>query len=145
MLDYISDGYTEAAFLKGEDRIHGPFRFEFRPMLVEERALLYSDAVERLPDDAKLKKRAQAVAARIKSWSLEDGNRRPVAPDVGNLLRLKATLFWRVLNVVMGIDVGDLDPEAEDAETLAAIDARIEAAVAGKTTVELREVADAKN
>ena len=145
MLDYIPDGYTESAYIKGEERIHGEFRFEYRPMLVEERSLLYSDPVERLPDDAKLKKRAAAVASRIQSWSLRDGKGQPVAVNVETFLRLRAPLFWRVLNVVMGVDAGDLDPEAEAADALAAIDARLDAVVAGRTVAELREVADAKN
>lgn len=145
MLDYISDGYTESAYVKGEDRVHGEFRFEFRPMLIEERSLLFSEAVERLPEDAKLKKRAAAVAVRIKSWSLLDAHGQAVGVDAGTLLRLKPPLFWRVLNIVMGLDPSDLDTAAGDADTLAAIDARLEASLAGKTVAELREVSDAKN
>lgn len=145
MLDFIPDGYTESAYIKGEDRIHGELRFTYRPMLVEERALLYSDAVERLPEDAKLKKRAAAVAARIHSWSLVDAKGQAVPVKVEAYLRLKAPLFWRVLNVVMGVDAGDLDPEAETADALASIDQRIQAAIEGRSASELRESADAKN
>ncbi len=145
MMDFIPDGYTESAYIKGEDRVHGEFRFTYRPMLVEERALLYSDAVERLPEDAKLKKRAAAVVARIQSWSLRDAKEQTVPVRLETYLRFKAPLFWRVLNIVVGADAGDLDPEAETAETLAAIDQRIQAAIEGRSVAELRETADAKN
>lgn len=145
MMDFIPDGYTESAYIKSEDRVHGEFRFTYRPMLVEERTILYSKAMEHLSDEAQLKKRAAAVVARIQSWSLLDAKGQAAPIKVETYLRLKAPLFWRVLNIVVGADAGDLDPEAEAADTLALIDQRIQAAVEGRGVAELRETADAKN
>lgn len=145
MLDYIPDGYTEGGYISPADGFHGPLRFEFRPMLVDERALLYGEAIKRLPEDAQLKKRAQAVASRIKSWSLLDAAGQAVPVNVDRLLRLKPELFYKLLNVVIGLEASDVDPEAALDRHLAVLDERLQALVSSQPAGDLREAADVKN
>ena len=146
MLDYVpNDGYSEKGFVHGQTNIHNDFRFTFRPMLAEERAVLLSDRFKKLPEDEQEKKLAAAVASRVSDWSLVDAKGMPVPVSEAVCRRLKPALFNRVFWIIAGTDAGDVDPELAEAERHAAADVLMESAISGKAPGDVRLERDEKN
>lgn len=145
MLDYIPDGYTQRGFIKAQPGLHGDFRFEFRPMTVEDRAVVFEKKLLERPQEEQDRMAAKAMTSRITSWGLVNADGGSVKVSTENLLRLKPALFRRLFDMVAGFDGGDPDHDTTTEVRGELLDERLEAALAGRPIGELREVADEKN
>lgn len=138
LLDYIpDDGYTELGYIKANGRFHGEFRFEFRPMLIEERGPLFA-AAGKMAADAYSRKCAAEVAKKLESWSLLDRQRHPVAISPANVLRLKPKLHDRLFEIVLGLASSDLDPTWDEQSKQEIAEQHYESAL-GVSPAEYRE------
>lgn len=139
MLNYIpDDGYTEKAYIGAKPGFYGEFRFEYRPMLIEERGPLFA-AAGKMPSDAYSRKCAAEVAKKLRSWSLVDAKGQPVPVSAANILRLKPTLHDRLFEIVLGLATSDTDPQWDDDHKDAAAEAQYESALTGKSPAEQLE------
>ncbi len=111
----IRDGFTQPAYIAGVDRMHGPCRFSFRPMLPEEVAELDLYVAQNFTEPRKAKARiAKECANRIVGWSEQvDGKELPITEL--NLRRLRPTLLTKIYDVISGSVPSDEDPELKDA------------------------------
>lgn len=145
-LGYIPhDGYTEEGYIAAAPRLHPALHFKFRPALLADR-VDYVTAAEKLKGWKARQYEAALLARKLVDWSLCDGRGQPVAVNEGNLLRLKAKLFDRLFNVVMGEQAPDEDPagaerRADDADG----ESLLEAVRKGVPVAQARAEADAKN
>lgn len=144
MLSYIPDGYTESAYIRAVPRLYNELRFEFRPLLVDQRNII-ADAAQKAPPDKADRILAAAVAKRLVSWSLVDSQGNGVPIGEANVLRLKPALFSRVYFIVAGTDASDDDPTWTDAKKSAESSAILEAAIEGRPVGDVKEEADLKN
>ncbi len=144
MLDFIPDDYNETAYIKETPGIHNAVRFTFRPMLSEERTVIFRkvDSISPEKIDALY---VSAMARRIHEWSIKDAAGNPLPVTAENLRRLKPALFFRLWMIVAGMEPPDVDPEAKPAETLAQVDTELQAALEGKPVGMVAEEADRKN
>jgi hypothetical protein len=148
MSDVIFDGYTEKAYIKAIPRIHGEVRFEFRPMLVEERSQLFEGS-GKMSADLYERKSAKTVSQKIVSWSVTqgviDGEEIPYPVSPVNFLRLKPALYQRMTSIIVGLDAGDADPLLSDGEKAEQIDEQYESALQEQPIGIIREVRNEKN
>lgn len=144
ILDFIPDGYQEHGYCAARLPIHNDFRFTYRPMLIEERAPVL-DLVNRLAPADYLRQAADSVAPRIAIWSAKDraGSMLPVSAD--NLRRLKPMLQQRIINIVLGVDAGDVDPTWDYDQNDLIQSLRKEAEANKESVAATREAADLKN
>lgn len=145
MLDFIPDGYTESGFIQAVAGLHGEFRFSFRPMLIEERSVILSERMTRLPEEQQDLKTAKAMQARLVTWSLRDAQGACVPIELGEIRRLKPALFRRLFLIVAGLEPSDPTPESPSVERLIANSLALDAALAGVPIGELSEERDRKN
>ena len=145
MLNYIpDDGYTEKAFLKGEPRLYDDFRFEFRPMRIEDKNTIVAAAQQMKPGerDGVL---AKAMLPRIVSWDMKDGKGSTVKITHQKIMALKPKLFNRVFWIITGDEATDVDP-LETAEERSELDQlRLDAAINGRSFGCERQEVDEKN
>lgn len=123
---YISDGYTRTAFVdaardeKSGLEFHPAVRFEFRPMLVADRAVLFRRIAE-LAQNAKGAEEAEKLAAkemarRLVSWDLFGPAGVLVEITEASLLRVEPHLSARLFSIITGQELGDKYAEAERAD-----------------------------
>lgn len=143
-LNFIPDGYTESAFVRAIPNIHGDFRFEYRPMLVEERTPLLA-ASNSMKPDAYDRKCAAELAKKLVSWDLADEKGNAVPISAANILRLKPKLWGRVFAIVAGLDAHDGDPGLSVEKKGPDDDDQYESALSGKPVGDVRQEGDAKN
>ena len=106
---FITDDCIEKSYIKAVNRMHPECRFEFRPILAEDRA----EFIHRIgkEEDAKRAERiaGKALADHLVSWSLGDD----VSP--ARIMKLKPSLLARLVTIVLyADDPGDDDPTATD-------------------------------
>lgn len=143
VLNYIPDGYTETGYIAEVPRIHGEVRFTFRPMLNEERAIVYGRRAKELSPRELEQQFAAEIVARVNEWSLVQDDGSPLAITRENVLRLKPMLFQRLFQIVAGSDASDVDPTWPQEAKAEVADAKIEATLldrpAGAVLQEHRE------
>lgn len=146
ILDFVpNDGYSEKGFVKGIKNIHGDFRFEFRPMLLEQRLELYK-GVEKVPADVFERKAADYIAKNhLISWSLVDGEGKPVNVSPKAILRLKQQLWQSIYNIICGFKASDSDPTWTNEEVSEYDSIIYESAITGESVGEVAEVKHLKN
>lgn len=143
VLGYIPDGYTLAGYIKGEDRLYPALRFQYRPMLVQDRSVImrHMSKVLEDPDEMELVG-AKAIAARLVSWDLKNvGKILPRTTDV--ILRMQPELEGKLFRIICGQLPSDIDPELDGLEKQEIAEQRIARALGG--TVEQEEVAQMGN
>ena len=108
---FITSDSIEKSYIEAVDRLHPECRFQFRPILAEDRAaFIYRVGQE---EDAKRAERiaGKALADHLVSWSLGDD----VSP--AKIMKLKPSLLARLVSIVLyARDPGDDDPTATDDE-----------------------------
>jgi len=141
---YIMDGYTQRAYIRGLFNVHGPCRFDFRPALLQDRAVIYGEIAR--TQDARKQEAIQAatIARYVSNWNLKKGDGSPIAIDTKDILRLRQKLVTRIFTIVCGEEGGDIDPEADDFMTAAQIDDELTMVLAGSRPEE-REAEAEKN
>lgn len=108
-LGFIHDGYTRQGYIAARKRLHPALRFTYRPMLSQNRAVIFHQMAAMEADEAE-RLAAEAVKAQLVSWDLKDHEDRTVEISVPNLLRVEPNLAVRLFQIVTGRDVSDEDP-----------------------------------
>ena len=144
ILDFICDGYSERALVKAVPRIHGDFRFRFRPMLVADKNQILESAQKKPAKDAD-RILAAAMKVRLEEWSLTDRSGNSVPITESNILRLKPQLFNKLFWIIAGTEASDPDPELSDSDKDRESDLLLQAAIEGQAIGEIREALDEKN
>lgn len=140
--NFIYDGYTEKGFIKATE-LNDDFRFEYRPMLIDKREILWEDS-KKLKADLAEQKIAMGLVHQIVSWDIVDEKGQPADITARNLLRLKPALWGKMASIVGGYIPSDVDPLLEAEEQEQATKDLIESSL-DKTASQLKEVADEKN
>jgi|GEM_PF-1684504 len=142
-LAFISDGYTQRGFIRGEPRLHPAIRFEYRPATLPE-VVGYRKQAATLDAMPLYQHAAKFVSGKLLSWDLQDGETSaPTSPEW--LLKLRYALFLRLLNIVLGLDASDEDPDWADADKKAHQDDAAAAAGAAMPLQQFRDERDRKN
>jgi len=132
------DGYTEMAYIEAKLGMHGEFRFEYRPLLVEQRSLALRTMNE-LKDEEQDVVVAKKLASQLTSWSID----KPVAYET--VRRLHPAIFYRVWGIVLGTSASDLDPKWLDEKKKRDTELLVESAAVAAPVGVVREAHDEKN
>lgn len=141
---YIHDGYTIDGYVSAAPRLYPDLHFTYRPVLTQNRAVIYKE-MQRTDDPRKSETvAAQAIKAQISSWNLvkQDGSAVPL--EVDDILRVQPYLMNRLFRIIMGDEAPDEDPCLTDTDHAAGGSMGIESALAGAGPEE-REAAAGKN
>ncbi|HTU24452.1 MAG TPA: hypothetical protein VMF30_03575 [Pirellulales bacterium] len=142
--DLYQDGYTERGWIAAVAGRHDGLRFDYRPVLAEERHELAAAAAGMTAHefDARL---ARFVAQRIVGWDRVDALGQPAHVSAAAVQALPGEMFVRLGRIVLGTAASDIDPAwpAGARERLLAHAA--EAAARGRPIGEVREENDEKN
>jgi len=142
---FINDGYVRLGYIEEKARLHPAVRFQYRPMLADERDVLLS-AAQRLTPKQLAERINLALAKRIVEWDILDGE-RAVEITQENLGRIEPNLRDRLFWIVSGSPVAgdrhisDIDPKWAKHEGTSEIDEELDAACNGIN----REAKDAGN
>lgn len=141
MQGYIHDGYTVDGYIAEVKRLHPHLRFTFRPMLIQERAVIIRE-IQKMDNPVKEETTAaQAISKRVTVWDLKDGGGKVVELTTSKILRAHPALFSRLFQIVLGTVESDEDPEIAEADRNEQADRDLKAALAG----DLPSEADVKN
>jgi hypothetical protein len=152
LLDYIpndDDGYTLDAYIESVPRLHNSVRVSYRPTEILERAVLIE--INRASTEKDVSVRfAELLEKKITKWDIQqrtkDGVLVPLPISKANVLRLKPSLWLRLLNIVLwGSDGGDVDPGQPMESMAKQTDADFDALLRGEKIVDVRLEADRKN
>jgi hypothetical protein len=141
ILGYIHDGYTLPGYIAAAPRLYPALRFTFRPILSQNRAVIFRQIASANDPRREESLAAQAVKAQLVDWDLKDHKGEVVPIDVPSILRMQPRLMNRLFRVLMGDEAGDEDPNLSDGQRSDAAEAELVAALAGCTP----EEAAAKN
>lgn len=141
---FLEDGYTIDGYIDAMPLMYPDVRFTFRPML-EEEINRFSEAYGAKPLDKYSGAVADALAERVKSWSIQNSKGSVVDISSANMKRLHPVLFKRLMGIVWGSAPSDVDPTWTDAQKLEH-GIQVTKAQADEATVgQLREESDLKN
>ena len=98
---YIHDGYTRDGYIAEVPRLYPALRFKYRPLVAQERAIVY-DQIEKADVKTAELHGAQSIFARVASWDLKDSKGTTVKLSVESILRVQPQLEARVLSMVLG-------------------------------------------
>ena len=107
---YLHDGFTRKGYIKAVPGLHGPLRFEFRPLMVEERDAWMVQSSKAGPL-GEAKATARIMASRLQAWDLKDAEGKPVPRTAENVLRLPVHTYSRLVGIIAGHEATDLDEE----------------------------------
>lgn len=140
-LGYIHDGYTLHGYVAAMPRLYPELRFTYRPVLSQNRAVIFRQIASM--DDPRREESiaAQAIKAQLIDWDLKNHKGEAVAVETAEILRVQPRLMNRLFRIVMGDEPSDEDPLAAAAERDAQIESDLSAALAGCSP----EEADSKN
>ncbi|ANS03308.1 hypothetical protein [uncultured Mediterranean phage uvDeep-CGR2-KM19-C37] len=143
-LAYIHDGYTLKGYIAATPRLHPALRFDYRPMLTQNRSVIYRQ-IEQTQDARKEESIAAAtVRSQLVSWDMVDHEGTSVPLEVPHILRSQPMLFQRLFRIVTGSSPSDEDPESHADEQAEDAEQSLHDALAG-TTPEEHEAAAVKN
>ena len=135
-LGYIHDGYTMAGYIAAAPRLYPALRFTFRPILSQNRAVVFRQIASANDPRREESLAAQAVKAQLVDWDLQDHKGEVVPIDVPSILRMQPRLMNRLFRIVMGDEAGDEDPHLSDDQRSDAAEAELAAALAGNSPEE---------
>lgn len=135
-LGYIHDGYTLPGYIAAAPRLHPSLQFTFRPILSQNRAVIFRQIASANDPRREESLAAQAVKAQLVEWDLKDHKGEIVPIDVPAILRVQPRLMNRLFRIVMGDEAGDEDPNLSDEQRSDAVEAELAAALAGGTPEE---------
>ncbi len=133
---YITDGYTEKAFIKGIPGMYENVHFEYRTMLSDKiRAVTHSWAL--LSAAEQTRRINSVILKQVISWDIEhEGEVLPVEQKV--LSRLRHNLMDRIFNIVAQFEAGDI-------ETVESEELDLDKLLDETTTIDEQQEADSKN
>lgn len=141
----LDDGYTEHGYIKAIERAWPEVRFKFRPMRREQRMMLIGEQFTQLPADTQTKKAAEALAGQLIEWDVKDARGEPLKPIAANVAKLKPQLFERLLSIVAGFSITDVDPEWKEPQQNETFDREFSQAFGSQLPGDAQEEADVKN
>ena len=127
----VFEGKTAKFYLRGVRNVHGPIRGRFRVMWPDFRAK-YLETIRGSKDNKEAELwSAKAVASLLSEWNVtypndhpnEDlrGKPVPITPDV-LLKECYPPTYNRLMNVVLGMSEGDIDPDDSIEDQLKTVD-----------------------
>jgi hypothetical protein len=141
---YIHDGYTLAGYIAAVPRLHPALRFVYRPMLTQNRSVVYRQ-IEQTNDARKEESIAAAtIKSQLVSWDMTDHRGAGVPLEVPHILRSQPMMFQRLFRIVTGSGPSDEDPEAAADEQAEDAEQSLQDALAGAAPEE-HEAAAVKN
>lgn len=129
---YIEDGQTLPGYVAEVPRLYGPVRFQFRPMLATERAVILGQ-MSVMGEKEATETAAAIIASRVKQWDATRGDGATIIPlDPAHTVRLQPKLQMRIYNIILGNEAPDQDPrESGPNEDPEAATRELAAAIAG--------------
>jgi hypothetical protein len=112
MAGYIPDGFTASIYLAEIPRVYEAVRARYRPLLAEDRAEFLAQE-ERLAPRQRERAGAKMLEAQLVDWDLHDDQGQPLPVKVDVILRLQPLLRRRLSLIVLGLDSGDEDDQAD--------------------------------
>lgn len=135
-LGYIHDGYTADGFIAESPRLHPSLRFTYRPMLAQNRTVVFREIAKCTDPRKEETLAAQTIKSQVLSWDLVDENGKAVDLTVSNILRVQPRLLSRLFDVVTGTQASDEDPQRSSDENAKQAEDQLAAAFAGKSPEE---------
>ncbi len=132
------DGYTEQGYIEAKPGLHGEFRFEYRPMLVEQRSRILRTMSE-MKDEEQDVVIAKTMAERLVSWD----NPKPIA--VERTRRIQPVVFYQVWAIILGTSPSAMDPRWDDERKVEGVENLMEASTADVPVGVAQEVTAEKN
>jgi len=111
-LGYIDDGQTRDGFVAPVERLHPALRFQFRPLLCTERAIV-TEAVRNGSERDAMNTAAALIANRVTKWDLKKPSGDLVPLTSEHTIRLQPTLLLKVYEILLGNRAPDPDPEGD--------------------------------
>lgn len=105
---HIDDGYSRKAYIAPRRGLHDAVRFEYRPLVVKQKARHLQEMRTLGLEDQQVKA-AEVLNKQIVSWSI------PLQRKESIIINLTPTLFDRMWEIVNGNDGGDMDPDEQSA------------------------------
>jgi hypothetical protein len=137
-----NDGYERGGYIAEVPGLHMAIRFRFRPLTAPAVADA-SDKIRRATTPGKGEELAAAlVAKRVVSWNFSDDEGKELKITAETCSRQVAALKNRMLQIVLGYDPGDADPEGPKPEDSKSAEEEMDAVLAGHGSV---AEADTKN
>lgn len=138
---WIPDGYTQTAYLAELPNMYPSVRFQFRPMLVMNQAIVNKE-LDMAGED--WQKRQTIAAKWIKQQVVNWDIKKPTGEDVDHnnvseIIRLRPLLFQRIWNIVNGNDGGDLDESMADYDLHLRTERELACALTGSEPQEMDE------
>jgi hypothetical protein len=85
------------------------------------------------------------VAARVKGWSLVDGDGKAVEITPETVSRVRPVTLYKLTNIVLGLSPSDTDPQWKEETKTTVSQAAFDAVVAGTVVGQITEAAAEKN
>lgn len=121
---YIPDGYTEKVFIDSGNPNYEPLRATIRPMLPEDSAKVIMASAE--GEDRYFPLAVELVLPHVKEWDLVEykinaageyvSTGKPLPVTAAAMRRLRRRMLARLIDVVAGFVVSDIDPLWSDAK-----------------------------
>jgi hypothetical protein len=143
-ITHIHDGMTRRGYVTERKFQHPAVRFTYRPMLIQNRAVLFRQISECKDPRKEQEYAARCIAAQVGEWDLIDDFGKSVPLTSAAVLRLEPNLFNRLFEIVTGTRVTEEDPQWTDDERRERDEQELERALSGCGPVEEAE-AQVKN
>ena len=99
---YIHDGYTRRGYINAAKHLHPALRFEYRPMLLQNRSVIFRQ-IEQAHDPSREETvAARAVASQLKWWDLKDHKGETVAIALDHVLNVEPNLSVKLFQIEIG-------------------------------------------
>lgn len=140
------DGTLEDGYIKEFKSVHPACSFRYRPMLLEQRAMMVKKcSVMRDAAQAELLV-ASELAKHLKEWDLLDRSGNPVPIEGKTIAKLKFYLFNRLAGIILyGTEGSDDNPNKQTEERIYDSELAAISAVEDKPEGEVRQEATLKN
>lgn len=114
MRNVIDDGYVEDGYIAGQERLHGPLKFRFRPAVYEESLYFVCDRFLVKPEKEQATLKAALIREKLVEWDEVDAAGNIVHISTDNIRRLRWALFAALFGIVAGFGRPDPLPVAGD-------------------------------
>lgn len=145
MIGYIpaDPSFCVPGYIKAQLPAHDELRFKYRPMLAEERGKVNA-ALPRGPEEY-YPVAAEEIARFLKSWSLKTDKGKDVPVSADSIRRVEPLLLERLINIVVGWGVSDIDPQWPEELKRATAGLASESGATRTPPADIMEEADLKN
>ena len=138
---FFHDGYTAHGYIKAVPRQCPEIRFEYRPVLSQDRAVMDREIANADPRKQE-SLAAQVIAKHVVSWDLKrpkatgSADMETIPLEVSEILRITPPVTDAIYSIVMGRLVSDEDPKLSDEDRDEQTASAFDAALSGTTPEE---------